>query len=395
MSLHLHLDPVGGVAGDMMLAALSDLLDADTLLQSVPARLHLTGVDVRVERTAKHQIGARRVQIKIEPSGSHRHLADILRLLEASDLPREVCDQAGKVFRRLAEAEAKIHNSEPEKVHFHEAGADDALVDIAGSCLLVHESGADSITTGPMPVSRGRVEAAHGVLPLPAPAVLELLSGWPLEWVEPQGETVTPTGAALVTVLSRYGRPPAGRLQATGYGAGGLDFADRPNLLRAILIETDGQADTVTSDQVVELVACIDDATGEQLAHAAEILLGAGALDVYHAPLVMKKGRPGWELTVLARPTDVDRLTELALRHSGSAGMRRRLVSRSVLPRKSVTVETEHGSVRIKEFDIPGDDDRAVPEYADCRVICLKTGLPLRQVEEMALRAYWRSRGGT
>jgi uncharacterized protein (TIGR00299 family) protein len=393
MSRHLHLDCVGGAAGDMMLAALTDLLDADALLQSLPERLNLAGVEIVVSRTAKHQIGARRVQVNVEPSGAHRHLHDILRLLEAADLPSVVREQAGSVFRRLAEAEAKIHNSEPEKVHFHEAGADDALVDIAGTCLLVHESGAAGISAGPLPVSRGRVEAAHGVLPLPAPAVLELLSGWPLEWVEPQGETVTPTGAALVALLARFGQPPAGAVLATGYGAGGLDFADRPNIVRAMLIERTGQVASVTDEPVVELVACIDDATGEQLAFAAEILLGAGALDVYYAPLVMKKGRPGWELTVLARPADVDGLVELALRHSGSSGIRRRLMARSVLPRRSVTVETEHGSVRIKEFDTPGGEKRPVPEYSDCRVISLKTGLPLWQVEEMATRSYWRSRG--
>jgi uncharacterized protein (TIGR00299 family) protein len=395
MNPHLHLDCVGGVAGDMMLAALTDLLDADVLLLSVPQRLNLTGVEIVVARTAKHQIGARRVQVKIDPSGAHRHLNDILRLLEAADLPPAVREQAGSVFRRLAEAEAKIHNSEPEKVHFHEAGADDALVDITGSCLLVHESGADGISAGPLPVSRGRVEAAHGVLPLPAPAVLELLSGWPLEWVEPQGETVTPTGAALLAVLARFGQPPAGSVRATGYGAGGLDFADRPNILRAILIEPTGQIASVANEPVVELVACIDDATGEQLALAAEILLGAGALDVYYAPLVMKKSRPGWELTVLARPADVDGLVELALRHSGSSGIRRRRMARSVLPRRSVTVETEHGPVRIKEFDTPGGETRPVPEYADCRVISLKTGLPLRQVEQIATTSYWRSRGNS
>jgi uncharacterized protein (DUF111 family) len=184
-------------------------------------------------------------------------------------------------------------------------------------------------------------------------------------------------------------------VRATGYGAGGLDFADRPNILRALLIDQVGPDAGVTDEPVVELVACIDDMTGEQLAHAAEILLGAGALDVYHAPLVMKKGRPGWALTVLARPADVEGLVELALRHSGSAGIRRRPITRSVLARRSVTVETEHGPVRIKEFDTPGGDTRAVPEYADCRVISLKTGLPLRQVEEMATRSYWRSRGNT
>jgi uncharacterized protein (DUF111 family) len=239
------------------------------------------------------------------------------------------------------------------------------------------------------------VKAAHGVLPLPAPAVLELLSGWPLEWVDPQGESVTPTGAALIAVLARPDPPPPGRVRAVGYGAGSLDFADRPNILRALLIEGAGQTDLVADETVVELVACIDDATGEQLAFAAEILLGAGALDVYHAPLVMKKGRPGWELTVLARPADAEGLAELALRHSGSAGVRRRRISRGVLSRRSVQVETEHGPVRIKEFDVPGGEARPVPEYDDCRVIALKTGLPLRQVEEIALKSYWRSRGNT
>ena len=388
--MHLHFDPVGGVAGDMILASLVDLSEADDLLKSVPERLKLSGVTVDIERTTRHELAAALVKVNVQGGREHRHLSHIRSVLEHADVPEEVSHQALQVFERLAVAEASVHDSDPERIHFHEVGADDALVDIAGACLLLHEIGVDTISGGVLPVSRGLTQAAHGCIPLPAPAVLELVGDWPLEWIEGSGERVTPTGAAVLTTLARYGLPPTGVVRATGKGAGGADFKDRPNIVRTLLIEPEDTGLSSGLEEIVELVAAVDDATGEEMGHAAQILLGAGALDVYYAPLVMKKGRPGWEITILASPSDVNKLTQVALRHSGSAGIRHRSIRRCVLPRRFVTVHTEHGDIRIKEFTEADGFVRPVPEYEDCREIAEKTKLPLRHIQQIALEEYRR-----
>lgn len=393
--MHLYFDLVGGVAGDMILASLVDLSKADDLLRSVPKRLKLPGVTVDIERTARHQLASTLVKVNIPDEGEHRHLSHIRSILMEADLPETVSASALTVFQRLAVAEAHVHDSDPEKIHFHEVGADDALVDIAGACLLLHEIGPETVSGGVMPVCRGLTQAAHGGIPLPAPAVLELVGEWPLEWISGEGERVTPTGAALMTSLARYGRPPVGSVRASGSGAGSADFADRPNIVRALLIEPEDAGSAGDTEEIVELVAAVDDATGEELGHAAQILLGAGALDVYYAPLVMKKSRPGWEITILARPADVNGLTQMALRHTGSAGIRHRTIRRCVLPRQFVTVQTEHGEVRIKEFTSADGFVRSVPEYEDCRLIAEKTRLPLRHIQQLALEGYRRIKDRT
>jgi len=387
--MHLHLDFPGGVAGDMLLGALSDLLDDDTVVGAVPDRLKLPGVHVAAARVTRHGIQARQVCVRVDGSPPHRHLTDIIVLLDAAEIPGVVRERAVAVFRRLAAAEARVHGTDIESVHFHEVGADDALVDIVGTCLLVEQLGVCTITGGTLPLGRGVVKAAHGHIPVPAPATVELLTGWPVEWLDQPGERVTPTGAALVTTLAEARSPGSGTLVRTGYGAGTRDFEDRANLVRASLLDVEAPG----RDEVVELVAVIDDATGEQLAHAAQLLLGAGALDVYYAPLVMKKGRPGWQLTVIAGPADADALADAVLLHSGSAGLRYRRTARVVLARRWVTVKTRWGAIRIKEFDLPGGGVRAVPEFEDCRSVAEQAAVTLEQVQTAASAAYRRERG--
>jgi len=393
MRKHLHWDPVGGAAGDMILAALIDLAGDAALVTSLPKRLKLTGVQIRTGRAVRMGISARTVTVEVTGTPPVRHLRDIRSLLEASDLPEEVRERALGVFERLARAEAKVHRSDVERVHFHEVGADDALIDIVGACLLIRELGIDSQSCGSFPLAHGIVTAAHGQIPLPAPAVLELLTGWPVEWVDGQGERVTPTGAALLTTVAQFGHPPPGVVARAGYGTGVRDFPDRPNLLRAILHHEATDVARANSERIDELVAVIDDATGEELALASEILLGAGALDVYYHPLVMKKGRPGWQLTVLAAPGHSATLTELVLRHTSTAGLRRREVVRHTLGREYVTVDTGMGTVRMKVFTNPMGEVRAAPEYEDCRVIALKTNRSLAAVQEIARAAYRRLKG--
>lgn len=391
MSLHLHIDPVGGAAGDMFLAALIDLGAPADLIVNLPSRLGLPGVSVVIETTQRHQIAAHRVIVREPVNPKHRHLRHVREIIEKSDLPPSVRENALRVFQRLAEAEAKVHATEPEKVHFHEVGADDALVDIAGTCLLIHELKTESITGGALPVSHGVTKAAHGTVPLPAPATLNLAENWPLHWIDGDVELVTPTGTALITTLAKPTRPPVGVHRRTGYGAGTMDTADRPNLLRLILIDT--QAAGASMERVDELVAVLDDATGQELAYAAEILLGAGALDAYYSSLVMKKGRPGWQFTVLCHPERAEALTALVLKHTPTAGVRRREIMRTILSRAFVTVNTAYGPVTVKELAGPNGSVRPAPEYDECRALALKADVPLARIQQEAIRMYWQIKG--
>ena len=386
MSLELHFDCVGGASGDMLLGALGDLYDSLELLYSVPQRLGLEQVTIAGSRTTRHQLTSLQVVVTASAPAKARHLSHMQALIDAADLPAAVKKSAQETFRRLALAEAKIHDTTVEQVHFHEVGGLDALVDICGVCLMLHELHVDRVTAGPLPVSRGRVRAAHGEIPLPAPAVLELLSDWPLEWIEEEGERVTPTGAALLVTLAKCALPSRGRVKRVGSGAGSSDPRTRANVVRALLIEPDSSPPD--TEPVTELVAAIDDSTGEDLAFAAEILLGEGALDVYYAPKLMKKGRPGWELGVLCRSADAVRLAGSVLRYTSSAGVRRRDVERYTLPRQECTVETRFGRIRVKEFRLPGRLLRAAPEFDDCRMAALEHSVSTSEVREETLRNY-------
>jgi uncharacterized protein (TIGR00299 family) protein len=391
--MHLHLDCTAGVAGDMLLAALLDLDGDESFVSSLPLRLGLVGVEVDCQRTKRHQITARQVIVRVTGSPPQRHLSHIEALLSQADLSEHSRAKALSVFRRLAEAEARIHDTTTDKVHFHEVGADDALVDIAGTCALLEKLGVERLTASSLPANHGTVQAAHGAVPLPAPAVLELVGAWPLDWFDGVGERVTPTGAALVTTLAVHGLPARGTVQKVGYGAGGADFPDRANLVRALAIRplTTGAA----QETITELVTSLDDMTGEELAFAAEIFLGEGALDVYYAPLVMKKGRPGWELRVLCRPGDASGLANAVLMHTSSGGVRSRDESRYVLERKRITVQTSFGDIDMKVFELPNGGVKAAPEYESCKSAATSHGVPLRVVHQAALAAYAQSGEGS
>ena len=386
--MDLHFDCAGGVAGDMLLGALCELHGSTELLTSVPAALNLNGVTVECSRTSRHHLAATRVVVKGEDSQPMRHLRDVLALLARSSLPEPVQATAGEVFLKLALAEAHVHGTTPDKVHFHEVGAADALVDIAGGCLLAHELSPGRITAGPLPLARGTVKAAHGELPLPAPATVELLKGWPVEWIEEQGERVTPTGAALIVTLATPARPAFGAIHRTGMGAGAADFKSRANVTRAFLLEPEEAPAHL--QPVTELACVIDNSTGEDLAMALEILLGEGALDVYYQPALMKKGRPGWELGLICEPGSADRLAGSVLRVTGSSGVRRRDIVRYVLDRRVDTLSTRYGDIRVKSFELPDGSVRPAPEFEDCRRAALEHGVTAAVVRQAALQE-WQS----
>jgi uncharacterized protein (TIGR00299 family) protein len=387
--MDLYLDCVGGVAGDMLLGALCELHESSDLLRSVPERLGLQHVEVQCTRASRHHLSALQVTVKVSGDQPSRRLSDIRALLDAAQLPAAVRAAAGQVFHRLAVAEAAVHGSTVEGVHFHEVGAADALVDIAGTCLLLQELHPGRVTGSPLPLAGGSVQTAHGEMPLPAPAVLELLKGWPVEWIEEPGEWVTPTGAALLVTLAECAWPAPGSIHKSGYGAGARDSRSRANVVRALLLEPRVPQGVV--EAVTELCCVIDNRTGEDLAFAMEILLGEGALDVYYAPAVMKKGRPGWELGVICRAAQADRLAATVLRYSGSSGVRRRDVVRYVLPHTVCSVDTRFGAIRVKLLGLADGTVRPAPEFEDCRKAALEHRLTVAEVRQEAVYRWQQS----
>jgi len=359
------LDPFSGIAGDMMLGALIAVgLEAEWL-RALPDALGLGEVRVRVQEVLRGEIACWKVDFDIPPQPHGRGVAEIRALVDASGVvPPIVRDRADRVFTAIAEQEGAIHGVPAEQVHLHEVGAVDAILDIVGSVWGLHRLGVERVFCGPLQVGDGFVRAAHGVLPVPAPATLRLLEGLRVRpGPEGAGELVTPTGAALVRVLSE-GSPPDEYVPVrSGFGAGMKDFAGRANALRIVLAELAGPP--VARDALVQLVADLDDATGEELATAADTIRAAGALDVVLVPTIMKKGRPGYRVEVLARPDDADRLEALLLNRTPTIGVRRWSVARRALARETRQVDVDGHPVRLKIVATPDGSQRAKPEHDD------------------------------
>jgi uncharacterized protein (TIGR00299 family) protein len=387
-----HFDCFSGAAGDMILGALIDAGCPLETLQKTVGELSLAGVTLSAQRVQRHGLAAMlaRVQVKPESPKKHRHLPDILRIIDKAQLEPQVREQAGSVFRRLAEAEADAHGSTVENVHFHEVGAADAIVDIVCACAGLAALGVERLTCSPIPTGSGTITCEHGVMPVPAPATARLLRGYPVAACDEEGELTTPTGAAILTTLAEdFGPLPEMIVEAVGCGAGTREGRTRPNLLRLFV----GQSTTPNAaeqDTVMVLEAQVDDATGQSLGYACERLLEARALDAYIVPIIMKKGRPGQLLTVLCRPGDVQALETLVLAETSTFGVRRHEARRTKLARKHVTVETRFGSIRVKLGDRGGRITQAWPEYDDCAAAARKAGVPLRDVQCEALRSWSR-----
>jgi uncharacterized protein (TIGR00299 family) protein len=304
----------------------------------------------------------------------------------ARGLPAEALADAVRAFTVLAEAEAAVHGVSPDEVHFHEVGALDALVDVVGVCAGLRRLGVVEVRVSPLPWFSGEARMAHGALPLPAPAVVHLLAGHP---TYPSGETfeqVTPTGAALVRALSRGTAPPEGFVpRAVGVGAGNHSGGRLPNVVRLVVGEAGAEAGG--SEDAVLLETNLDDATGQQVARAMERALAAGALDAWATPVVMKKGRPGTVLSVLAPPAAASALEAVLFRETPTLGVRRRAVARTTLPRRLVPVPTPYGPIHVKVRTGP-DGDEATPEHDECRAAADRAGVPLRAVQDAALRSW-------
>lgn len=372
-----YFDCFAGAAGDMLLGALLDAgLDRYALEGQLQA-LDLPGWHLTVEPVVKQGLAATALSVSVDDEQPQRSLADIAAILEHSALEAPDKAQALSVFQRLAEAEAKVHGSRLEEVHFHEVGAVDAIIDIVGVVCGLRLLGVQAVQASPLPLGRGFVRAAHGVLPLPAPAVVELLQGVPVTGAAAPGETVTPTGAALLATLAeRFGPLPAMRLLGSGCGAGRRE-AEHPNVVRVLLGETD---DAPSVETLVVLETNLDDMNPQLYEHVFAQLFEAGALDVWLTPGYMKKNRPGQVLAALCRPAHEMAISQIIFTETTTLGLRRRLVERRSLGRQMLEVSTRYGTAQVKAAIFDGQLLRLMPEYEDCRRLAADTGAPLREV---------------
>ncbi len=353
-------------------------------LEELLGGLKLPGYSLEAKKVSRGGIAGTRLLVHLDnKSVAERHLNDILKIIDHADLPPEVGENSPAVFNRLAEAEAAVHGIPVEKVHFHEVGALDAIVDIVGTCAALFLLQADQVVCSPLPVSRGEVESAHGRLPLPAPATLELLTKRqaPVEGRESGHELVTPTGAALAVTLADYFGPfPNFNIESVGYGAGSID-PGYPNYLRVLLGYIESEA-AVYEEEMVLIETNLDDLKPEIYSYLMEKLFDAGALDVYYIPVQMKKNRPGVQLTVLSPPAKLKSLQELVFFETTTLGFRRSSVRKLMRPRAVKTVQTKWGAVKVKYTPVPGRDFplQFSPEYEDCRTVAVHSGLPLKEV---------------
>jgi uncharacterized protein (TIGR00299 family) protein len=376
----LFLDAASGIAGDMTIAALVHLGVPFRAIESAVAALPLAGFELRLATGRVGAIAANRFEVQIDAGQTERHYAEIRQLIESSPLADAVRRLALRIFERLARAEAKVHQIPLERVHFHEVGAIDAIVDVVGAAAAVVYLGAE-VVASPLPLGHGFVHCRHGVIPLPAPATVECLRDVPTYAADLEAETVTPTGAAIVaTLCKRFTHWPAMAPERTGWGAGTRAFPDRPNVLRAVLgARTDtSRANDQSAHEVLE--ANIDDMTGELTGHVMSLLMQSGALDAWATPITMKKGRPGVVLSAIAAPGDAHRISELILRETTTLGVRRTLAERVERPRRIIEVTTRFGVVPVKAAAGPFGPVQFKPEFDACVRIAQQHDVPVREV---------------
>jgi pyridinium-3,5-bisthiocarboxylic acid mononucleotide nickel chelatase len=384
-----YFDCFSGISGDMTLGALVDAGCDVELLRSGLAGLELPGWTIAAEKIWKNGMAATFVRVVTEEQRKHRGLSEILGILEKSKLPRAVSRDAAAIFRKLGEAEAAVHAVPVEKVHFHEVGALDAIVDVVGACIGFHALGIEKFSCSALNVGGGTAKMEHGILPVPAPATARLLLGRPTYSNGAQRELVTPTGAAIVAALCEdFGPQPPMSVSAIGYGAGSADLEGQPNVLRIMVGEAAGKAAAGYDEEIAVIEANLDDMNPQIYGYLSEKALAGGALDVYTTPVQMKKNRPGVLLTLLCRPPDADALMSLVFAETTTIGARAYRAQRRALPRETVSVHTRYGDVHIKVSRVNGSTLHAAPEYEDCRRIAAAKDVPLQSVIREALRSY-------
>jgi len=389
----LYFDCFAGISGDMTLGALLDLgLNIEDLRGEL-SKIALSGYELSMNRVVRSQISAVKFTVSASQGDHHRSLTSIKNLINNSSLSDQVKSRATAIFQRLGEVEAKIHNIDIDRVHFHEVGAVDSIIDIVGACVGFEKLGVERFICSPLHIGRGFVESAHGRFPVPAPAAIELLKGAPIYSTDIEGELVTPTGAAIVSHLCAEFIPmPTMKVEKVGYGAGGRDYKGFPNVLRLILGDIEGVAEEEREHAghgpVVVIETNIDDMNPQVFGYLMDRALEEGALDVFYTPVQMKKNRPGTLLTVLCERHQFDKIVELIFKETTTIGVRYYEIERRTLERYSMPVQTEFGQINIKVASLNGRIVNYAPEYVDCERAARQSGISLREVQEKARAAF-------
>jgi pyridinium-3,5-bisthiocarboxylic acid mononucleotide nickel chelatase len=387
--IHAYFDCFSGISGDMTLGA---LLDAGVSVEHLRAELqllNLPGWELSTEKVWKNGMAATHAKVRVQDTTTHRSLSTIVEIIEKSSLSPAVKDRARAIFKKLGEAEAAVHDVPIEKIHFHEVGAIDAIVDIVGACIGFAALGIDSFACSPLNVGGGTAKMAHGVLPVPAPATARLLLGKPTYSNGVQKELVTPTGAAIVaTLCSHFGPQPPMTVSDIGYGAGTADLEGQPNVLRLMVGEAADKRAAAESETIRVLEANLDDMNPQIYGYFLEKALAAGALDVFSTPVQMKKNRPGMLVTVLCKPEDEPKFHEMFFAETTTLGVRTYAAERRVLARQWESVHTSFGDVRIKVARLNGHIRQASPEFEDCRKLAEAKNVPLQRVMDEAMRTW-------
>lgn len=386
----IYLDCPTGISGDMCLAALIDLGVDFQMIKAELEKLPVDRIDVRIGKEVRHSVTGTTFRVNIEETHHHRTFDDIRKMIAKSALSPSVKETSTAIFKLIAEAEGKVHGIDPGKVHFHEVGAMDSIIDIVGAAVAFDSLKAEAIVCSPLPLGSGLVKTMHGTMPIPAPATLEILKGVPVRLSEIPFELTTPTGAAIVKTLCTFGPMPSMTIEKIGYGAGKKDFKEASNLVRAVIGTSDaGSQASVSGRQTLTVLETnIDDMTPQVGSYLMERLLERGALDAFYTPVVMKKSRPGLLLTVLANSTDSSSLTDIILDESTSIGVRSYQVERECLERKFFKVETSAGTVQVKVSYRNGAPVNVQPEYEDCKRLAMDKKLPLKNIIDEAKAAF-------
>lgn len=379
-----YFDAFSGLSGDMTVGAFLHLGMSLDALRAELAKLPLSGYQLSQTERMLSGIRATKFDVEVNEPLGERSFRTIARMLRESDLIPQVKETALRIFTILAEAEGRVHGVAAEAVHFHEVGAVDSIVDIVGAAFGLHALGIEKVYASALPMGKGLVPSRHGILPIPGPATVELLKGWPVHLEDGSAEMVTPTGAAIVAAVAQHGAVPQLQLTAVGYGAGERTLPDRPNLLRVLLGNT---SEIPREEQLLVIETNIDDLNPELYEHVMERLFAAGARDVFLAPIQMKKNRPGVLLWVLGELTDRDKLNTILFAETSTLGIRSYPVARVALRRESREVVTPYGNVRVKLAHSPDGRVNVAPEYEDCKRLAREKEVPLKLVYEAAVRS--------
>jgi pyridinium-3,5-bisthiocarboxylic acid mononucleotide nickel chelatase len=390
-----YFDCFSGISGDMILGAIVDAGCGVGQIEAGLRSLPVSGWTISAEKVKRGSLVATRVLVETAEQHHHRSLSTILKMIGEAHLPPRIFERAASIFTRLGEAEARMHGVPIEKVHFHEVGAVDAIVDIVGASIGFELLGIENCVCSPLNVGGGVVQTQHGLLPVPAPATAELLRGAPTYSSGVLRELVTPTGAAVVsTLVSGFGAQPAMSVEAIGYGAGAAELAGQPNVLRILVGESSDRAESAAEEEtIVVLEANIDDMNPQIYGYFAERALAAGALDVFSTPVNMKKNRPGQLVTVLCDSASSRNLTELMFRETTTIGVRHSTVGRHTLQRENVIVQTPFGAIPVKIARLNGKILNALPEYEGCRKAAMERSVPLKEVIAQAMGEFEKQQG--